>query len=290
MGLPDKLLTPGEHRVMSVRTHWKSLIAPVVLLLAVTALASFCAALVPAGQYRYPARLGIAALALILLARLTLWPFLVWATTSYTLTDRRLASRSGVLRRVGRDIPLHRVSDVAYERSLSDRVFGCGTLVVATANEGGETLIDDIPHVGEFHLAITSLLFEQEGGDRYSGRRDEVGPPPRDNHLRRGGAPVRPHPDDGRDGYGGTGYDEAGHDGAGYDEADDGADDEADDAVPDTRRAPRSRRHRDEPTRVDLTARDDLTARGDLNGRDDRVARDDERPAAGRPARRSRRR
>lgn len=195
MGLPAKLMTPGEREVMSVRTHWKSLVVPGVLLLAVVAFASFCAALLPDGQYRREGRIAVGAAGAVLVLRLSVWPFLRWVATTYTLTNRRLAHRSGVLRRVGRDIPLHRISDVAYERSLSDRVFGCGTLVVATANEGGETLIDDIPHVGEFHLAMTSLLFEEEDLDarrRYAGHRDEAPPPPRDNHFRRGRADASP--------------------------------------------------------------------------------------------------
>ncbi len=195
MGLPAKLLVPGEREVMSVRTHWKSLVAPVVLLFAVTAFGSFCAALVPDGPYRYGARVAIAIAGGLVVLRLSVWPFLQWLTTTYTLTDRRLVNRSGVLRRTGRDIPLRRISDVVYERTLSDRLFGCGTLVVSTANDAGETLIDDIPHVGEFHLAMTSLLLgeaeEQDRRVRYSGRRDDVPPPPRDNHYR-SGRPVQP--------------------------------------------------------------------------------------------------
>lgn len=176
---------------MSVRTHWKSLVAPVVLLFAVTALASFCAALVPAGAHRHSVRLAIAVAAGLLVLRLTVWPFLEWVSTTYTLTDRRLVNRSGVLRRSGRDIPLRRISDVVYERTLSDRVFGCGTLVVSTANDTGETLIDDIPHVGEFHLAMTSLLLGDDGsvrdtdGARHDGRLDRRSGGGRDDEATR---------------------------------------------------------------------------------------------------------
>ncbi len=208
MGLPAKLLVPGEREVMSVRTHWKSLATPVVLLFAVTAFVSFCAALVPTGSYRHGVRVAIGVAGGLLLLRLTVWPFLQWLTTTYTLTDRRLVNRGGVLRRTGRDIPLRRISDVVYERTLSDRLFGCGTLVVSTANDAGETLIDDIPHVGEFHLAMTSLLLaEAEAEDRrvhYSGRRDDLPPPPRDNHYRHGRPADQTGDWDGSDNFGGS--------------------------------------------------------------------------------------
>lgn len=219
MGLPAKLLVPGEREVMSVHSHWKSLVAPVVLLFAVTAFVSFCAALIPSGPLQGAGRVAVAIAGALLVLRLSVWPFLQWVTTTYTLTDRRLVNRSGVLRRTGRDIPLRRISDVVYERTLSDRLFGCGTLVVSTANDAGETLIDDIPHVGEFHLAMTSLLLgeaeEQDRRVRYSGHRDDVPPPPRDNHYRNG-TPVGRNRE--TDSSGGSPY-------GGVQDPDDGADD-----------------------------------------------------------------
>ena len=52
-----------------------------------------------------------------------LWFFvrrlLIWLTATYTITTRRLITRHGVITRKGHDIPLSRVSDVAYERDLS---------------------------------------------------------------------------------------------------------------------------------------------------------------------------
>ena len=64
-------------------------------------------------------------------------PFLLWLTSEYTVTNRRLINRSGLITRVGRDIPLYRINDVSYERGLLDRILGCGTLVIAVASEEG---------------------------------------------------------------------------------------------------------------------------------------------------------
>lgn len=159
MGLPKRALAPGEHVVLSVRTHWKALVGPIFLLFFVAALAGFGAAALPAGRYHRVGELGLAAIAAVLVLRLTVWPFLQWLAETFTITDRRLAHRAGVVRKSGRDLPLARVADVSYDRSLWDRLFRCGTLVVQTAGEAGDIVFDDIPHVDEFELALTELCY-----------------------------------------------------------------------------------------------------------------------------------
>jgi uncharacterized membrane protein YdbT with pleckstrin-like domain len=93
-------------------------------------------------------------------------PFLAWLTTTYTVTDRRLITRSGIVSRRGHDIPLMRISDVSYEHGLMDRVLGCGTLVVSDASEYGRVKLHDIPHVEQVQLQISRLLFDQPSSHR----------------------------------------------------------------------------------------------------------------------------
>ncbi len=166
MGLRAKSLAPGEHVVLSVRTHWKALVGPVFLLLFVMALAGFGGAVLPAGRHRHDGELAIVAVAALLVLRLTVWPFLQWFHETFTITDRRLAHRAGVVRRTGRDLPLSRIADVSYDRSLWDRLCRCGTLIVQTAGETGDIVFDDIPHVDEFETALTELCYGPQRFDR----------------------------------------------------------------------------------------------------------------------------
>ena len=85
--------------------------------------------------------------ALVLAVWLVVKPFLAWLTTTYTVTDRRLITRTGILSRRGHDIPVMRISDVAYEHGLLDRLLGCGTLVISDASERGQVRLHDIPRV-----------------------------------------------------------------------------------------------------------------------------------------------
>ena len=103
----------------------------------------------------------------VIAAALLVWfcvaPFLRWLLTTYTFTNRRLITRTGILTRRGHDIPLNRISDVSYEKGLIDRMFGCGTLVVSDASELGRVELRDIPRVEEAQLSVSDELFHGAG-------------------------------------------------------------------------------------------------------------------------------
>jgi uncharacterized membrane protein YdbT with pleckstrin-like domain len=157
-----KLLNDDEFVVVSTRTHVKALLLPAVLLIVVAAVAGYLTTL-PSGDPRQLLVLVIWIVALGVIAWWVLRPFLAWLSATYTVTNRRLITRRGVLTRRGHDIPLHRISDVAYEHGLLDRILGCGTLVISDASEFGRVELHDIPQVEQVQLAISELL--SEGAD-----------------------------------------------------------------------------------------------------------------------------
>ena len=178
MGISKKLLADGEHVVLSVRTHPKALIGPVALLVLVVAGVITAAMLAPDNSV-----VGIAA-AVVAGTVVILWviiPFLRWMTSTYTVTNRRLITRRGILTRTGRDIPLFRINDVAYEKSLLDRILGCGTLIISDATEKAGVVLPDVPNVEQVHLQISDLLFANDDGNDDDGSR-VPGEPPRNNH------------------------------------------------------------------------------------------------------------
>lgn len=158
MANSGKLLNEGEHVVLSTRTHVKALALPALVLLVVLGAAGYLSTL-PGGAHAGTWRLVIWAFAVALLLAFAVWPFLGWLASTYTVTNRRLITRTGVLTRTGHDIPLNRISDVSYERSLLDRVLGCGSLVISDASEEGRVVLDDIPDVERVQLQISDELF-----------------------------------------------------------------------------------------------------------------------------------
>ena len=157
-GIPKRLLGEDEHVVLSLRPHWKELVLPALLLLLVSPLTTYLATVLPENSTRPWLRLVVVLLALAVLLRLTIWPFVRWFTTSYVLTDRRLITRAGVVARHGRDMPLSRINDVSFEHSgVLERMLGCGTLVVESAGERGQLVLRDVPHVEDVQRDVYRL-------------------------------------------------------------------------------------------------------------------------------------
>ncbi|MGH3331952.1 MAG: PH domain-containing protein [Nocardioidaceae bacterium] len=165
MAISRKQLNDGEFVVLSTRTHVKALLLPALLMICIAGVAGFLSTF-PSGKAAPLLQAVIGAIALLVVLRVVVKPFLVWLTTTYTITNRRLVSRSGVLTRRGHDIPLIRVSDVSYERGLVDRLLGCGTLVVSDASEYGRVMLHDIPHVEQVHLKISEHLYDGADSSR----------------------------------------------------------------------------------------------------------------------------
>lgn len=166
MAISRRLLNDDEFVVVSTRTHVKALLGPALVLIVIAGVAGFLSTL-PSGEERDVLQLVIWAVALVLIGFFVVKPFLLWMSASYTVTNRRLITRSGILTRRGHDIPLIRISDVAYEHGLVDRVLGCGTLIVSDASEQGRVKLHDIPHVEQVHLKISDQLFGSSDRDTH---------------------------------------------------------------------------------------------------------------------------
>jgi membrane protein YdbS with pleckstrin-like domain len=152
-----RLLEDGERVVVSTRTHIKRMLVPAVLLILVAGVAGFLSTL-PTGSARPLLQAVVAGVALLVVLRVVVRPFLRWLTTSYTVTDRRLITRSGFLGRRYWDLPLEAITDLGYERGLIDRVVGAGTLVVTDDGEYGDVRLYDVPHVELLHQELSRAV------------------------------------------------------------------------------------------------------------------------------------
>ncbi len=160
VAISKNLLNEGEQIVFDTRTHPKALILPFLALVVALAVAVFLDKAIDNSTVS----LIIWLLALALILWLSVWPFLNWLVAGYAVTNRRLITRSGVITRRGHDIPLTRVSDVAYEKDLIDRLLGCGTLVISDASTHGQVPLHDIPRVEERQRVLNDLLHKLHDG------------------------------------------------------------------------------------------------------------------------------
>ena len=154
----QKQLGPNEHVVLALRQHIKALFVPTLIFVALCAVGGFGAALIPGGDAQLWVRLLIGLIVLAIVARWSLWPFLNWLTSRYIVTNERILTNHGVIRRYGRTMPLSRVNDVSFDHGLVDRMLGCGTLVVSSAGEQGQLLLHDVPKVEIVQREIYGLV------------------------------------------------------------------------------------------------------------------------------------
>ena len=156
MAIDKDLLNEGETIVISTRTHPKALLLPIFSLVVLLAIGTF----VQRAIDERIVSLVVWAIVAVGIVWFVLRPFLIWLTATYAITTRRLITRHGVITRRGHDIPLTRISDVAYEKDLLDRLLGCGTLVISDASTHGQVALPDIPHIEQLQRDLSDLLHE----------------------------------------------------------------------------------------------------------------------------------
>jgi uncharacterized membrane protein YdbT with pleckstrin-like domain len=168
-------LARGEYVIFHAHSHWKVLTLPVlVFLVCAGGVGAWFALTTPATRPQWLTWLIIAAASIIVI----IWavaPFIRWATRTDTLTNHRLISREGVFNRRGRDIPISRVHAITYERTFLERILGAGTLIVQTAADSSDVVLEDVARVKRRHLQIQEELL---GIDFPDVEPDDGGPHP----------------------------------------------------------------------------------------------------------------
>ena len=158
----DDSLSEGEQFVLRLHPHWKTLVKPFFILAVIIAAAIAALIMLPPRSSLDAARDGIGVVVVLAVIVWCVVPLLRWQTTSYELTTRRLRLRQGILSRSGRDFPLTRISDVSFSHGLIDRLLGCGNLIVESAGEHGQLILNQIPQVERVQATLFQLVGEEQ--------------------------------------------------------------------------------------------------------------------------------
>lgn len=162
MALSKKLLSRDEVVVRHMHTHVKVLLWRILLQILLLAAAIVGSVLGP-DNWQPWGWIVIWTIFLVVAIPLFIVPWLRWSTTTYTVTSKRVITRSGIINKVGHDLPLSRISDVQQERTLTDRIFGAGTLRLQTSSDD-PLILTDVPQVEIVQVEISNLLFHDIQG------------------------------------------------------------------------------------------------------------------------------
>jgi membrane protein YdbS with pleckstrin-like domain len=139
VAFPEDQLYSEEQVVLDLRPHWWYFASQATALFVAVAL-GLLALLVIQNAVVTILALGLVVLALAwFIAR-----YVVWATTSFTVTTDRLITRDGVFSRKGIEIPLERINTVFFSQSLFERLIGSGDLEIESASEQGSQQFSNI--------------------------------------------------------------------------------------------------------------------------------------------------
>ncbi|QWF79175.1 PH domain-containing protein [Amycolatopsis sp. CA-230715] len=165
---PDEYLLETERRVIRIRRHWAVLLwdsFEAVALIAICVLVSY---LLPPAMYVVQNILWYAALLVVLRFA---YKVIEWWVERLVVTDKRFVMTTGVITTKVLMMPISKVTDLTYERSMTGRMFGYGTMVVESAGQiQALNKIDYLPRPEEFYDTISELVFgdKQKQQERFS--------------------------------------------------------------------------------------------------------------------------
>jgi len=154
MPFPRRLLTEDEEVVVELRPHWAYLGRPLVVAVAVVALA--IALVVNFSS----APVGVLYVLLALVTGSALWlagRLVRWFASSFVVTNTRIIQRTGVFARRGLELRLERVNQLSYHQSIPDRILRTGELHVEMGGDTGLVVFDHVPRPA----AVQSVITEQ---------------------------------------------------------------------------------------------------------------------------------
>jgi uncharacterized membrane protein YdbT with pleckstrin-like domain len=154
----SRYLSHDERVVIEVRRHFVNLLGSGLTALAAVFVAGTIGWITTPteGTAWLDTLLGV--VALFVAARFG-WRLWQWWVDRIVVTDQRIFEVSGVLTRKVASMPLSRVTDMTYRRSLGGRILGYGDLIVESAGQDQAlSRIEHLPEPDRFYRTITALV------------------------------------------------------------------------------------------------------------------------------------
>src|SRR5580765_1991066 len=127
----DEYLLATERRVIRVRLHWAAIWAEMTKTALFLLVMVLLQRMLPAGPVVdnltfYPALVAVLRFSVVVI---------MWWTERYVITDKRMMMSTGLLTHKLGMMPLSKVTDLTFERSVGCRMLGYGTVVVESAGQ-----------------------------------------------------------------------------------------------------------------------------------------------------------
>ncbi len=153
----DRYLIPTEQIIFLIRRHWIVLFEPIASVVAGLVVVLFLDQSLDGGALRLRDAAVLVWLGLVL--RL-LWKFTDWYRELFLATDRRLMLVSGIVTRQVDIMPMSKVTDMRYDRTLTGQLFGYGVYILESAGQDQAlSTINYIPDPDLHYKQISAVIF-----------------------------------------------------------------------------------------------------------------------------------
>jgi membrane protein YdbS with pleckstrin-like domain len=152
------------------------LVLPAVLPVVVAFLGAWLVALARPTPWDVVVLVAVLVVGLGLVGWFSVAPVLRWRSTHFVVTDRRILVREGVFSRTGVAVVGASITAVRTTRTVSERLLGCGTLVVAVDDTREPWQFDGIGRVDRVAAEVERMA-RRRGGlrpDRWGAWRDDA--------------------------------------------------------------------------------------------------------------------
>ena len=154
MPFPSRLLNDYETVAVDLHPHWWYFAQPVAALIG-SMLLGVLAKIYADGTGTL--RVAVVYFVIALIVASMAWVvvrYLKWTTTSFVITSDRLIFRTGVVSKMGVEIPLERINTIHFSQKVFERLTGSGDLIIESGGEDGQQRFTDIRRPDQMQKAI----------------------------------------------------------------------------------------------------------------------------------------
>ncbi|WP_222432013.1 PH domain-containing protein [Leekyejoonella antrihumi] len=161
-----RYLLDDEHLVAAVHQHWARLAEVIVCCVVGFVLVVIIGLVTPASAGTLSNAAWWIWFVLLVYAAGSFWQ---WRREWFVATDRRLLLTYGVINHKVAMMPMQKVTDMSFNRSLPGLILGYGSFVMESAGqEQAMRRIDYIPHPDETYRSICDQIFGDRSDDAYA--------------------------------------------------------------------------------------------------------------------------
>ncbi|WP_204286491.1 PH domain-containing protein [Microbispora amethystogenes] len=160
----NRYLLPHEQQVIMVRRHPAVLLRPIAEIFGGLILAGVLSKFLSDGGAAQA--LAIVWWAWLLLLVRFVWKVAEWSVDYFVVTSQRMLLTTGLITRKVAMMPLGKVTDMSFQRSLLGRMLGYGEFVLESAGQDQAfRTVPHIPYPETLYLEVCQMIFPGKDGD-----------------------------------------------------------------------------------------------------------------------------